>query len=439
MQRTIATTALLAGFIAALALPSPAPAQTGTYYFPPKLIKQGKATSANAGAGTVVVKVAVNADGTFKVQDVIRSTNTGNNKAALEIAQTSKYKPAERGGKAIFAFYDFTLKFTKSSVSSVEEDTGGPTSGTLATYTSMLHAGKYADAKAGLTTYVADHPSDGEAQGLLGVADTYLKDYEGAVKAFDAAGTLSPKVAPMAADAYLEYATASGTDKTAAVDAAKKAVAYTPNVATYNALGNALQINDDPAGAAENFQKALDLAQSDPKMTGHNKAILAANLANAYAASGDMTKAQAAAAQSTKFDPTVTTAKAAVAEYYFKKGTDLEKAGKYADAAAQFEAGAQESPSDAVTLYTQAALVYLNMKPNADGPKAKAEADKALAIDPSNPRANFIAGVALADQGNSKDALTYLNKADGAAKAANDAGLADQIEAAIKQLSGAKS
>ena len=83
--------------------------------------------------------------------------------------------------------------------------------------------------------------------------------------------------------------------------------------------------------------------------------------------------------------------------------------------------------------------MYLNMKPNADGPKAKAEADKALAIDPNNPRANFIAGVALADQGNSKDALTYLNKADGAAKAANDAGLADQIEAAIKQLSGAKS
>jgi tetratricopeptide (TPR) repeat protein len=437
MQRTIATTALLAGFIAAAALP--APAQTGTYYFPPKLVKQGKATSANAGAGTVVVKVAVNPDGTFKVQDVIRSTNPGNNKAALEIAQTSKYKPAERGNKPIFAFYDFTLKFTKSSVSSVEDDTGGgPTSGSLSTYTAMLHSGKYADAKTGLTSYVSDHPSDGQAQGLLGVADTYLKDYEGAVKAFDAAGTLSPTVAPMAAEAYLEYATASGTDKVSAVDAAKKAVAYTPNVATYNALGNALQNNDDPAGAAENFQKALQLAESDPKVSGHNKAIISANLANAYAAAGDMTKAQAAAADATKFDPTVTTAKAAVAEYYYKKGSDLEKAGKYADAAAQFEAGAQESPSDAVTLYTQAALVYLNMKPNADGPKAKAEADKALAIDPNNPRANFIAGVALADQGNSKDALTYLNKADGAAKAANDSGLADQIEAAIKQLSGAK-
>jgi TonB family protein len=438
MQRTIATTALLAGFIAAMALPAPAPAQTGTYYFPPKLIKQGKATSANAGAGTVVVKVAVNPDGTFKVQDVIRSTNTGNNKAALEIAQSSKYKPAERGGKPVFAFYDFTLKFTKSSVSSVEEDIGAPTSGSLGTYTGLLHEGKYAEAKSGLTSYVADHPSDGEAQGLLGVADTYLKDYDGAVKAFDAAGTLSPKVSPMAAEAYLEFA-GSTSDKPAAVDAAKKAVAYSPNVATYNVLGNALQNNDDPAGAAQNFEKALQLAQSDPKITNHNKAVLEANLANAYAASGDMTKAQAAAAASTKFDPTVTTAKAAVAEYYYKKGHDLELAGKYADAAAQYEAGAQESPSDAVTLYTQAALVYLNMKPTADGAKAKAEADKALAIDPNNARANFIAGVALADQGNSKDALTYLNKADGAAKAANDASLADQIEAAIKQLSGAKS
>ena len=38
------------------------------------------------------------------------------------------------------------------------------------------------------------------------------------------------------------------------------------------------------------------------------------------------------------------------------------------------------------------------------------------------------AGVALADQGNSKDALTYLNKADAAAKAANDTGLIAQVE-----------
>ena len=199
MQRTIAMTALLLGFSAAAAAP-PAVAQTSaSYYFPAKLLKQGKATSPNAGAGTVVVQVAVNPDGTFKVQNVIRSTNPGNNKAALEIAQTSAYKPAHRGDKAIFAYYDFTLKFTKSSVSSVEEDIGGPTSGSLSTYTGMIRDGKYSEAKTGLDSYVAAHPSDTEGQGLLGVANTYLKDYPSAVKAFDLAGTLSPKVAPMAA------------------------------------------------------------------------------------------------------------------------------------------------------------------------------------------------------------------------------------------------
>ncbi len=438
MQRTIAMTALLLGFSAAAAA-TPAVAQTSaSYYFPAKLLKQGKATSPNAGAGTVVVQVAVNPDGTFKVQNVIRSTNPGNNKAALEIAQTSKYKPAERGGKAIFAFYDFTLKFTKSSVSSVEEDTGGPTSGSLSTYTGMIRDGKYSEAKTGLDSYVAAHPSDTEGQGLLGVANTYLKDYPSAVKAFDLAGTLSPKVAPMAAEAYLQYAESPSTDKSAAVDAAKKAVQYTPNVATYNVLGNAQQNNGDFAAGVTSFEKALSLAQADPKFTPHSRAILEANLANAYAAAGDMTKAEAAAAASVKLDPSVTTAKSAVAEYYFKKGQDLEKDGKYADAAAQYEAGAAESPSDAVTLYSQAALAYLNMKPSAQPAKAKADADKALAIDANSPRANFLAGVALADQGNSKDALTYLNKADSAAKAANDTALVAQIEAAIKQLSGGK-
>ena len=78
------------------------------------------------------------------------------------------------------------------------------------------------------------------------------------------------------------------------------------------------------------------------------------------------------------------------------------------------------------------------MKPSAQPAKAKADADKALAIDANSPRANFLAGVALADQGNSKDALSYLNKADSAAKAANDTALVAQIEAAIKQLSGGK-
>jgi tetratricopeptide (TPR) repeat protein len=439
MQRTMVASALALGIAALSAVAPPASAQ-GSYFFPPKLLKQGKATSPNVGAGTVIVKVLVNADGTFKVQGVNKTTNAGNNKAALEIAQSSKYKPATRGNKPVVAFYDFTLKFTKSSVTSVEDTTTGveTAGGSLSKYDAMIRSGNYSGAKAGLTAYLADHPSDGPANALLGVANTYLKDYEGAVKAFDAAGTLPPTVTAAAADAYLEYATAPSTDKAAAVDAARKASQYTPNVVTYNALGNAQQNAGDFAGAAENFQKAADAAEHDPKVAPHNRAVIEANLANAYAAAGDITKAEAAADTAEKIDPTVSTAKSAIAEYYFKKGQDLEKAGKYVDAAAQYEAGAQASPADAVTLYSQAALVYLNMKPTPQPAKAKADADKALAIDPNSPRANFLAGVALDDQGNNKDALTYLNKADAAAKAANDAALASQIEAAIKQISGTK-
>jgi tetratricopeptide (TPR) repeat protein len=140
----------------------------------------------------------------------------------------------------------------------------------------------------------------------------------------------------------------------------------------------------------------------------------------------------------TKLDPSGRAGHAAVAATYYKKGQDLAKAGKFAEAAAQYEAGAQISPADAVTLYSSAALAYLSVKPNPDAAHAKTDADKALAIDANSAVANYAAGVALADQGNSKDALTYLNKADAAAKAANDAGLIAQIESAIKQLSGAK-
>ena len=69
----------------------------------------------------------------------------------------------------------------------------------------------------------------------------------------------------------------------------------------------------------------------------------------------------------------------------------------------------------------------------------KADADKALAIDPGDAVANFAAGVALGNTpGKSEDALTFLNKADASAKKANNASLSAQIENVIKQLGGNK-
>jgi TonB family protein len=431
-------TVLALAALMALAIPAAGSAQTAAgYYVAPKLLKQGTFTSPIAGTGTVIVKVLVNADGTFKVQNIIKSTNPGNDKAALEIANSSKYKPATRGGKPVLAFYDFSLKFSGKSVSSEESGEQGE----LAKYTAMLNAGNFSGAKSGLTDYLAAHPSDEQASLALGAADALLKDYPGATKAFDAAGTIPEKYAALAGLSYAQYATSQAAAKNGAdaMAAAKKAVQYSPNVATYNALGLSALSANDAAAAADAFGHAASLAANDPKITASAKATIQANLAASYAQAGNLDKAKAAAAEATRIDPNSTAAQTVLATYYLQKAQDLEKAGKSAEAAVQYEALAAAYPPQAVTNYTRAASLYLQMKPTPDNAKAKADADKALAIAPTDAQANFLAGVALANQGNTKDALTYLNKADAAAKAGSDSALTTAIENAIKQVSGAKS
>ena len=84
--------------LVALALsPLAARAQYSNEYVPAKLLKQGQTSHSIAGSGTVVVQVQVNADGTHKAIRVIKSSNSGDNSAALDIAQTSTYRPAHRG------------------------------------------------------------------------------------------------------------------------------------------------------------------------------------------------------------------------------------------------------------------------------------------------------------------------------------------------------
>lgn len=87
-------------------------------------------------------------------------------------------------------------------------------------------------------------------------------------------------------------------------------------------------------------------------------------------------------------------------------------------------------------MYVNAAFSYLNAKPQPDNAKAKADADKALAIDANGAPANFAAGIALANDGKSAEAMTYLRRAEAAAKAGTDANLTASIQAAIKQLGG---
>src|SRR5579885_2450579 len=94
---------LAAALIAAMAWALPGAVHAQGYYIPPKLLKQGTFTSPVSGAGTVIVKVLVNPDGSFKVQGVVKSTNKSDEAAALEIANSSKYKPATRNMQPVMA------------------------------------------------------------------------------------------------------------------------------------------------------------------------------------------------------------------------------------------------------------------------------------------------------------------------------------------------
>ncbi|MDQ6826274.1 MAG: TonB family protein, partial [Candidatus Eremiobacteraeota bacterium] len=84
--------------LAAVAYALPAVAATSNevkynYYFPPKLVKRAAPSVAVGGSGKVVVQVQVNANGSFKVTRVIKSTNHSDDAAALDIARRSSYKP----------------------------------------------------------------------------------------------------------------------------------------------------------------------------------------------------------------------------------------------------------------------------------------------------------------------------------------------------------
>jgi Flp pilus assembly protein TadD len=419
---------------AAIAAPLAARAQTSgvTYYSPPSIMKRGTNSSPIAGAGTVVVQVMVNKDGTFKVTRVIHSTNTGDNAAALEIAKSSTYKPAARGAEKQTAFYDFTLKFTSTGAAAATSQSG-PAAG-AAQYERMIRAGNYSGAQSGLKTYLAQHPEDENAEQLLGVASSFLNNDEDAAAAFDKGGTISSNYKSVAAKAYADYAVTAqkNNEPDKAVAAAKKAVALEPGFYYYNTLGSAEASAGQNDAAIADLEKARSLGTSEKAS---DRALVDANLASAYLSAGKPDMAKQVAAEGTQLDPSSTGVQNVLANYYIKQAQTAQAAGKNAAAATAFEQAAAAAPSQAATLYTQAA--FANLGANPDATSAKADADKALALKPDDPSANYAAGIALADQpGKSKDALVYLNKADGLAKTANDTKLTSQIEAAIKQLSG---
>src|SRR2546423_2514988 len=102
---------LVVGLTTPLSVLAQASPGAGTGYAPPKVIKFATSAVPNVDTGTVIVEVIVRADGTSGVKRIVSSTNHNDDKAALDIARRSVYKPATKGGMPIVSVFDVTLNF----------------------------------------------------------------------------------------------------------------------------------------------------------------------------------------------------------------------------------------------------------------------------------------------------------------------------------------
>jgi TonB family protein len=421
----------------------PAFAQSEDYSIA-KVIKQGTTTQPIAGSGTVQVQVQVNADGTHKVVKVLKSDNRGDNAAAMEIAQTSTYRPARRGSTPITTFYDFNLRFNGKSAQTPEESviSGGMGGGDTAAIDALVRAGKYKDAIAKANAALLSSPGNPAVLQLLGVAQYYDNDFVEAATTFNRVNDIKKPFQPIAAQAFATGAVrVSATNPSQSLDFAHKAMALSGGDSTSKfALGVAQLANKQYPDALATLKSVHDQLGDDPKAKAA-KVNVDQELLQAYLAVNDPAGAQATANEMKSLDPSGNGAARAIAQHYLQAGNDAMKAADYAGALKDFDQAASSgNASDAVTANTFAAFAIMSM-PKPDYDKAKQYALKAVATSPDDVQANYAAGVAYADiyatskkNDDKTQALTYLKKSDQLAKAAGNEGLALQIESQIKNI-----
>jgi len=421
---------LFAGLVltALAALPLAGSAQTQQFYRTPKVLKLGTASAAVSGTGTVTVKVFIKKDGTPTTAVITKSTNHADDAAALQIAKSATYRPGTRDGVPVDAFYTVALKFNGSSVTTGDTSTAGG----LSAATALVRAGKYSDAKTEIAAYLTGHPDDKAAQALLGVADGYLDDTAGAVAAFDAAGTIPENFRVVAAKAYADAAVSALKNKQddQAIALAGKALALQENVNTLFIRGTAYANGQHYPEAIADLEKAKTMAVAG-KADAATLNTIDSSLATAYMFGGAPDKGLALAQELRRRDPSNTRIDDTLVAYYNQQASAAMKAGKPDQAVALLESGAMALPKRAAVLYVQAANV-LAQGQSPDWKRVKAEADKALAADPNDARANYVAGVALANSGDKTGPIPYLQKAK--ANAGSDTQLASDAEAALKKL-----
>ena len=427
-----ALVALALGVLPLASFPLAVSAQTSTFYAPPKILKFGAHSSPIAGKGAVTLKVFVKKNGQVGSVQLLKSTNHADDAAAKEIAQNSTYKPGARDAKPIDAFYTLDLKFSGTSFQS---NAGSSSRGGTSQAMAQIQAGKYADAKTTLQAYLAGHPNDASAQTLVGVADSYLNDTAGAVAAFDAAGTITPNYKGLAAKTYSDAAVDAlkAKNEQQAVAYAQKSVALQPNTNALYVEGIAYMNAQQYDKSAAALEQAKSLAQTGGKTDPKTMDAIDTELAQVYLLGGQAQKGLALAQDVKRRDPSNTHVDDAIASYYNSQARDLAKAGKNADAVAQYEAGAKAVPASAGILYVNAANVLAQgAKSKDDWTKVKAEADKALAVTPNNANALFLDGVALGNTGDLAGAKAALTKAK--ANVGTDAALSAQIDAQLANL-----
>jgi TonB family protein len=447
MKRFLSIAASVAG-LAVFASTLPAAAQYADEFSPARLTSQGKTALEIAGSGTVVVQVQVNADGTHKAIKVIKSSNAGDNAAAMDIAQNSSYRPAHRGTKPTPSFYDFTLKFNGKSVAqSGDIDAGdagdtGPSRAAVVQISALIAAGKYAQAKTAAEAAMLSTPTD-QVRSLLGVSEAQQGQFTDAAAAFDHVTTITKQFHLIAAQSYANAAVATAAaNPTQALAYAQKAVSLDPSTNSSYALGVAQVANKQYTDAITTLKSVHTRAFADSKTPTNAKVAIDSTLLSAYTQTGDSADATAMATEIKSIDPTSTLPGRVLGNSYLTAGTAALQAKDYAGAIKDFDQAAAQGDSEvAVTANVQAAFTVIKINPEkADYKQMQAYADKALALKPDSPEANFAEGIALTgiaagsrDDATMKKAQASLQKADQLAKAAGNEALALSIEGFIKQ------
>ena len=425
----------------------PARAQYASEFVPAKLIKEGKTSTTIAGSGKVVVQVQVNADGSHKVTKIISSTNSGDNAAATEIANSSTYRPARRGSTPITAFYDFTLRFSgRTVVQSSSGSSGVSLSGASLTpaasqVAALIRAGQYAQAKSKAQMELLNSPGDDSLREMLGVASYDAGDFTAASAAFDKVPTIGVQFRSAAAQSFAAAAVKGATDNPEqSLAYAQKAMALAPDTNSRFALGVAQLASNDSAAALASLKAAHDMAMADSKIPLASKVNIDAELLQAYLANNDVQDAQGVAAQIKQLDPSSTAGARAMGASLLKSGQAAAVAKDTATALRDYDqAAAVGDPTVAVTANVLAAFA-IAQGPKPDYKRMQSYADKAIALQPDNPQANFAEGIALTaqwssshDDGTKKRATDALAKADQLAKAQGNEALSLQIETFVKQ------